>query len=164
MPFDRSIIDEYERGGELLAAAVRGLSPQDLTWRPPADSPAEVGKWSIHEVVIHLMDSDAIAVHRMKRVIAEENPLLIGYDENKFIASLFYDEQSADAATTIFDLGRRELAKVLRRLPDPAYDRTGVHNERGKLTLAQLVNDYVRHLDNHLTFIRAKRTKLGKPL
>ena len=93
MAMDRSIIDEYEHGGEHLSAAVRGLSPQDLTWRPPAGSPPEVGRWSIHEVVIHLMDSDVIAVHRMKRVIAEENPLLIGYDENKFIASLFYDEQ-----------------------------------------------------------------------
>jgi hypothetical protein len=42
------------------------------------------------------MDSDLIATDRIKRMIAEDNPQLIGYDENKFVQSLFYEEQPAD--------------------------------------------------------------------
>jgi uncharacterized damage-inducible protein DinB len=160
MQFDRSHIDTYERGGGELAAAVRGLSREDLVWRPPADAAAELGKWSIQQIVIHMADSDAIGVHRMKRVIAEERPLLIGYDETAFANKLMYDEQSAEAAVTLFDLNRRELAKVLRRLPDEAFDRWGVHNEHGKVTLGEFVEMYAGHLANHMTFIRAKRAKL----
>jgi hypothetical protein len=162
MPFDRKQIDEFERGGEKLRAAIAGLSPADLTRRPPAAAAPEVGTWSIHQIVIHMMDSDAIGVHRMKRVIAEDRPLLIGYDESRFASSLFYDDQSADASLTLFDLSRRELTKVLRRLPDPAFDRWGVHNEHGKVTLGEFVANYVNHLENHLKFIRAKRALFGK--
>jgi len=161
MPFDRKHIDEFERGGEKLRAAIAGLSPADLVRRPPAGAGPDVGTWSIHQIVIHMMDSDAIGVHRMKRVIAEDRPLLIGYDETRFTASLFYDEQSAEASLTIFDLTRRELAKVLRRLPDAAFDRWGVHNEHGKVTLGEFVANYASHLENHLKFIRAKRALFG---
>lgn len=163
MAFNRSHIDEFERGGEKLRAAIANLSPADLTRRPPQGAGPDAGTWSIHQIVIHMMDSDAIGVHRMKRVIAEDRPLLIGYDETRFASSLFYDEQSADASLTIFDLTRRELAKVLRRLPDDAFDRWGVHNEHGKVTLGEFVGLYVGHLDHHLKFIRAKRALFDEP-
>ena len=164
MAFDRSQIDEFERGTEKITAAIAGLSREEMNWLPPADAGAEVGRWSIHQIVIHLMDSDVIAVHRMKRVISEDTPLLIAYDENGFIRSLFYDEQSAETAVRIMDLNRREFARVLRRLPDAAFERAGVHNQAGKVTLGQMVGSYVRHVDGHLGFVRAKRAKLGKPL
>ena len=59
------LIEQFERGGEKLAMAIRGLSREDLTCFPIP------GKWSIQQVVIHLMDSDLIACDRMKRTIAE---------------------------------------------------------------------------------------------
>ena len=164
MAFDRTQIDEFERGTEKITAAIRGLSREELHWLPPADAGPEVGRWSIHQIVIHLMDSDVIAVHRMKRVIAEETPLLIAYDENGFIRSLYYEEQSAETALQIMDLNRREFARVLRRLPDAAFDRAGVHNQAGKVTLGEMVGSYVRHVDGHLNFVRAKRARLGRPL
>jgi hypothetical protein len=164
MTFDRSQIDEFERGTDKITSALRGLSREELHWLPPAGAGPEVGRWTIHQVVIHLMDSDVVAVHRMKRVIAEDAPLLIAYDENGFVRSLFYEEQSAEAAITIMDLNRREFARVLRRLPDSAFDRAGVHNQAGKVTLGDMVGSYVRHVDGHLNFVRAKRAALGKPL
>src|SRR5947207_3326719 len=98
MAFDRSLIDEYEGGGEQLALAIRGLTREDLLALPAPDAPKEVGKWSIQQVVLHLMDSDLIAADRMKRVIAEDNPTLIGFDETRFAQNLFYEEQSAEDA------------------------------------------------------------------
>ncbi|HEX8912955.1 MAG TPA: DinB family protein [Humisphaera sp.] len=152
---DRSLIDEFERGGRLLREAVEGLSPQELKKLPPAE--AGVGKWSVHQVVVHMADADAIGIHRMKRVIAEPNPLLIGYDESAFARSLFYDDQSTADALTLFDVGRRAFAPVLRKLPDAAFARAGCHNEHGMVTLAAFVKMYVEHLDHHLNFIRLKR-------
>src|SRR5215471_15445378 len=116
MAFDRKVIDRYEAGGERLAQAIRGLNREDLLAAPP-DQPG-VGKWTIQQVVIHLMDCDLIAADRMKRVIAEENPTLIGFDENKFTQNLFYEDQSADDAVTIVAMNRKNVVKILRRLPD----------------------------------------------
>ncbi len=155
---NRELIDEYERGGEKLAAAIHGLSREDLLATPVP------GTWSIQQIVVHMMDSDLIWTDRTKRVIAEENPSLIGYDESRFARHLFYDEWSADDAVKIFDLNRRNFARVLRHLPDSAWDRRGTHNESGELKLRDMLPRIVRHLDHHLKFIYSKREKLGKPL
>ena len=159
---DRKTIDEYESGGEKLKAAIAGMTKQDLLWAPPPDAP--VGRWSIQQIVIHLMDADLVWAERMKRIIAEENPLIIGYDESKFSVNLFYAEQDAQNSINILDLNRRQFTVVLRKLPDSAFARTGCHNERGFITLAQSVEGMAWHIDHHIGFIHKKRDKLGKPL
>ena len=153
---DKALIDQYEAGGEKLRAAIRGLSVQDLQAFPVP------GTWSIQQIVIHVMDSDLISADRMKRIIAEENPTLIGYDETKFSKNLFYNDQPAEDAATILDLNRKLFARVLRKMPDSAFARTGMHNERGQITLGGYLKAVVDHLDHHLKFIHTKRAKLGK--
>ncbi|HEY1629510.1 MAG TPA: DinB family protein [Tepidisphaeraceae bacterium] len=153
---DKQIIDQYEAGGEKLRQSIRGLSEQDLKSFPVP------GTWSIQQIVIHVMDSDLVSADRMKRIIAEENPTLIGYDETKFSKNLFYDDQSAEEAITILDLNRKLFTRVLRKLPDSAWNRTGNHNERGKVALGAYLKGVVDHIDHHLKFIQTKRAKLGK--
>src|SRR5438874_13423043 len=116
---DAKLIEHYAAGGEKLSLAIRGLTREDLVALPPLD--ANVGRWSIQQVVIHCMDSDLIATDRLKRMIAEENPSLIGYDENKFVQNLFYDAQPADLAVQIVDLNRRVFVEVLRQLPESTW-------------------------------------------
>ncbi len=150
---DRQIIDIYEAGGRKLADAVRGFSRQDFLAVPI------LGKWSTQQVVLHLMDAEMAFADRMKRVIAEENPPLLAWDENRFAANLHYEDQSAEDAALLV---RRQLAAVLRKLPDEAFDRSGTHNVRGPQTLAKLIEFDNWHLDHHLKFIAEKRAKLGK--
>jgi uncharacterized damage-inducible protein DinB len=159
---NRKLIDEYEFGGGKLRKAIGGLSEKDLRWTPAPD--AGVGLWSIQQIVIHLMDSDLIWAARMKSIIAEDNPMIVGYDESKFASHLFYAEQDAENALRIFDLNRRQFARILRSLSDSAYARTGRHSERGVITLEQSLQWMVEHVDHHVEFIRQKRQKLNKPL
>ena len=159
---DRELIDHYEAGGEKLALAIRGLTREDLLCFPPAD--ANVGRWSIQQVVVHCMDSDLVSADRMKRMIAEDNPTLIGYDETKFAQNLFYDEQPADAAVQIVDLNRKLFVNVLRKLPDAALQRKGNHNERGLITVGKYLQSTIDHLEHHLKFIHAKRANMGKEM
>jgi hypothetical protein len=158
MAFDRSIIDTYATGGELLRASVAGLTREDMLAHPVA------GTWSIQEIVIHLQDSDLVGIHRMQRLAAENNPLVIGYDETKFTQTLRPDLQSVEDAVTILDLSRKQFAKVLRALPDETFERTGVHNEVGTIKLGVQVKKYHEHLLHHLKFVKEKRRLLGKPL
>ena len=159
---NRELIDKYSAGGEQLSMAIRGLTREDLLALPPAD--ANVGKWSIQQVVIHVMDSDLIATDRLKRMIAEDNPTLIGYDENRFAQNLFYDEQPADVAVQIVDLNRKLFVNVLRKLPEAALSRKGNHNERGVITVGKYLQSTVDHLEHHLKFIHAKRANMGKEM
>ncbi len=159
---DLELIEHFEGGGEKLALAIRGLTREDLLCAPPAD--ANVGRWSIQQVVIHCMDSDLVSVDRLKRMIAEDNPTLIGYDENRFAANLFYDEQSAEEAAAVVDASRKLFAKVLRKLPETAWNRLGTHSERGEITAGAYLRSTVEHLEHHLKFIHAKRAHWGKEM
>ncbi len=155
---ERALIDQYANGGDKLRQAIRGLTDEDLKCFPVP------GTWSIQQIVLHLLDSDLVFADRMKRIIAQENPKLMGFDEAKFAENLFYHDQPAADAAEVFDLNRKLFAKVLRRLPDIAFQRFGTHSERGKMTLAQLVKAAVDHLEHHLKFAHDKRAKMGKEM
>jgi uncharacterized damage-inducible protein DinB len=155
---DRSLIDAYEAAPARLRAACAGLTCDDLTARPGP------GLWSILEVVVHIADSDAISIDRMKRILTEDNPPLLYANETEYVARLHTHAQELEDALTLLEVGRRQWARVLRLLPDADFMRTGTHNRRGVVTLGGLVGDYINHIDEHLEFVRGKRANLGKPL
>lgn len=152
----REAIERYAAGATAPARAIQGLTKEDLSAFPGP------GAWSIQQLVVHLMDSDLIASDRMKRVAAEERPLIIGYNEGLFIKNLSPEKVDAAAACELFRLNREMTAGVLRNLPEAAFSKWGVHNERGKVTLLELVTGYAEHLEHHLKFLSDKRARLGK--
>lgn len=155
---DREWIERYAAGADLFTSAIAGLTREELNSFPVP------GTWSIQQIVLHMLDSDLIASERMKRIVAEDNPLLIGYDETRFSQKLHYDQMDPHLAGEVFAGNRRLTAALLRRLPDEAFQRAAIHNERGKVTLADLVKIYAEHPHHHLKFLLEKRRLLGKPL
>jgi uncharacterized damage-inducible protein DinB len=155
MPSFPELIDSYLAGPRTLRQAVAGLTREQALARPVA------GKWSTLEVVCHVADFEPILADRMKRVIAEEQPQLIGADENRFAAALAYHERDLEEELTIIERTRSQMARVLRTLPAAALRRVGVHNERGPRTLEDLITTATNHIPHHVQFIAAKRRALG---
>jgi uncharacterized damage-inducible protein DinB len=155
---DAQLIDRYLSDATQLSNSIEGLSRDEMLAFPVP------GTWSIQQIVLHLVDSDLVLADRMKRVIAEERPLLIGFDETKFASRLHYDSQDASLACEIFERSRQQMAAILKKLSPDAFERFGIHSERGKVTLAEVLLNAVSHLHHHLKFVREKRQLLGKPL
>ncbi len=151
-------VEKFISGADSLNRLLVGLSREDLLAHPVP------GTWSLQTLVIHIMDSDLIATHRMKRIIAEDMPLLISYDENAFAANLHYEDLDPALAAETFRINRIQMGQILRRCDDATFARVGVHNQRGKVTLGEMVEMYVRHVENHFVFARAKLKALGKPV
>jgi uncharacterized damage-inducible protein DinB len=151
------LIDAYLAGVPALRQAVAGLSRDQLRARPVP------GKWSTLEVVCHLADFDPVLADRMKRVIAEDRPTLLGANENRFAAALAYHERDLEEELTVIDKTRQQMARILRTLPDEALQRVGIHNERGPRTLEQLLTTAGNHIPHHVKFILEKRQALGLP-
>jgi hypothetical protein len=149
------LINNYVAGPQLLRHAVSGLSHEQLTARPVAS------KWSTLEVVCHLADFDPILADRMKRIIAEDKPQLLGADEKKFAAALAYHHRDVEEELTIIERTREQLARILRTLTEEAFQRVGLHNERGPLTLERLLTITTNHIPHHVQFIEEKRKALG---
>src|SRR5262245_60712173 len=156
MPMVSQLAEAFLAGAGMLRQAVKGMSQQQLVARPVAD------KWSMLEVVCHLVDSDQAWIHRMKRIVAEDRPLLIGYDETRFSKSLNYHERDIDEELALFELSRRNMARVLRQLPDEALARTGIHSESGLLTLQKANEKENENVADHGTFNEEKAGIVGE--
>jgi hypothetical protein len=150
-----SLIDAYLAGIDQVQQSVAGMSREQLAARPVP------GKWSTLEVVCHLVDSEQAWVHRMKRVIAEERPLLIGYDESRFSSALGYQNRELEEELALLSGMRKQMAAILRALPAAALNRGGIHSERGLITLEQMVTIEAEHVPHHVKFIHEKRRALG---
>lgn len=151
------LIESYLQGPKLVREAVEGMTPDQLRAHPIA------GKWSTLEVVCHLADFDPIMADRMKRIIAEVKPQLIGADENRFAEALSYHLRDVNEELTIIDHTRRQMGRILQNLAPTAFQRTGLHSERGELTLQQMLQLAVNHIVHHVKFIHEKRQALGLP-
>ncbi|MCP8969662.1 DinB family protein [Ectobacillus ponti] len=143
----RNLVEEYKKGYVSLVETVAGLSPEILSFKPSETA------WSVHEILIHLADAESIGIQRMKKILAEDNPLLTAYDQDAFASILSYKDQDYKLALEIIKLLRKSFAFVLEALPAEAWDRTGVHVERGKVTLEELLGGYVDHLKGHIAQI-----------
>ncbi|HVT87596.1 MAG TPA: DinB family protein [Tepidisphaeraceae bacterium] len=155
-----NLITQYEQEGRSPKAAIAGLTSEQLNWAPPAS--ANAGAWSIQQVILHIMDSELIGADRMKRIIAEDNPLITWWDENRFAQHLGYEQQSVEDAVTLIEINRRQFARILRTLKPQAMARTGIHTQTGKITLESELNKYIWHLNHHLSFVHKKRELLPK--
>lgn len=158
MPSLAQLIESYQAGPEALRRAVAGMTREQLQARPVP------GKWTTQEVVCHLADFEPILADRMKRVIAEERPQLIGADENRFAAALSYHERDLAEELAVVEQTRRQMVRILRTLQPDALGRVGVHNQAGPKTLEQLLTGAVNHLPHHVRFIADKRRALGIPV
>ena len=149
------LLVRYAEGGAVLRDAIAGLDADALRARPVA------GKMSSLEVVAHIVDADQFMCDRMKRTIATERPLLMGVDGIAYLEKLHYHERDPQLDVRLLELQREQLAADMSRIPEAAWQRDSVHSEVGLLTLRQLLNHAVRHLESHVEAIAEKRSAMG---
>ena len=150
-----ALLDAYLVGPDRLRSAVTGLSREQLISRPIA------GRWSVLEVVCHLVDTDANIAHRLKRVLSEERPVFDRVKPDLMLAALAYHDREVEEEVGLFDLGRRQIARILKASRSEAWERIGIVGDRGDRTVAQMINGAVEHLAHHLGFVIEKRRALG---
>ncbi len=155
MPAFQAAITLFEAGPAKLRAGCAGLSAAQLNTRMAP------GTWSIQEIAVHVLDSDLASTHRMRRIVAEHNPLLVAYDENLFIAQLPSDRCDIEEVLALFEANRRFTARWLRTLSADDLARAGIHTQRGRVTVLQLIEIYAHHVDHHMVFVDGKRKGLA---
>ena len=149
------LIDEYIKGPKLLREAVAGMTREQLLARPVA------GKWSTLELIAHLADFEPVYGDRMKRILAEDEPTLFGGDPDKFAAKLAYHERDLETELCLIECVRKQMAVILRTVPEEDFQRVGRHSEAGPLTLRTFLERITGHIPHHLPFIAEKRQALS---
>lgn len=140
-----------------LRRLVRGLSERQLATRPAP------GKWSIREIVGHLADTEVVLGGRYRFVAAMDRPPLPGFDQDAFVANLGVAKTPTKRLLGDFARMRAVNLGLLDRVGASAWDRVGIHAERGEESLGHLVTMYAGHDRIHLQQIETIRTGLFPP-
>jgi len=138
-----ALIEEYARGPERIREALARVPKAALSWRP------EAGKWSVHEVVVHCADSETNAALRIRTLIAEKEPLIVGYDQDAWARVFDYQAQPLEDSLAATGAARARTAPLLRRLTDAEWGKEGRHTESGRYTAEDWLRIYAAHLEGH---------------
>ena len=144
-----ALIARYESGPALLKAALAKVPPEALQWRPAP------GEWSAHEIVVHCADSEANAALRIRYLVAEPDPLIVGYDQEEWARRFDYHGHPLEPALLTVEAVRANTVALLRRLPESAWARVGRHTESGSYSADRWLEIYAAHLEEHATQIEA---------
>jgi hypothetical protein len=120
------------------------------------------GKWSIRQLIAHLADAELVGAQRFRQVIAEDNPPLGAFDQDAWARNLDYARKQPKQSLESFRRVRAENYELLKSLPESAFERTGVHSERGAVTLRQLLDTYAEHAESHARQMQAIREEFKK--
>ena len=150
-----ALIADYLAGPAALRQAIQGMTPAQLNAAPIP------GKWSTRQVICHIADFEPVYADRIKRVIAEDEPLLMSGDPDQFAAKLAYDQRDLETELQLIEVVRRHLASILRTLPAETFQRAGKHSRDGLLTIETLLTRITGHIPHHVQTIAEKRAALG---
>ncbi len=157
------LIARYRRGLECFDRRIFELSDEqmDTAFLPQA----EVGRWSVRVLAGHLADAELAFSHRMRRAVAEENPLLAVWDENAFIDAGMYagGQYPIGGFIAVIHTLRRWTSEWLATLSEPQLERQAMHPERGPLSVRTILVYTTWHLEHHARFLNAKICKMLGP-
>lgn len=88
-------------------------------------------------------------------------PTLVAYDQDLLAERAQYNSQDELLALSLFKALRKYQTAILKSLPNEMFEKFGMHEERGKLTLADMVSYYADHAETHLKHIERIKEELA---
>ena len=143
-------IEEYGRGFELFVATLAEFPREAWEFKPAPN------EWSVHEIIIHMADSESMGAVRARKLIAEPGSALMPYDETGWAVRLNYAEQNLEDALQTFRLARQTTYNVLKMVPDGVFEHQVFHPERvhpeygERYTLDKWLYIYTAHIREHI--------------
>jgi hypothetical protein len=131
----------------------RRLSKKEIRRRPAP------GKWSIAEILAHLADAEVVGSWRIRQILGADGTPIQAYDQNVWAETFRYEDRDPRESLRLFRVLRENNLLLLKAVPRKLWENHGIHAERGKETIAQIVRMFAGHDLNHLQQIE----KIAKP-
>ena len=143
-----AMIDKIRRLPEQIEYLVGVLSPQELAGKFLA------GEWSAAQNVHHLVDSHMNSYVRCRLIMTEEEPSLKPYDQDRWAALPDAEDADVSASVQILRGMHTRWARFWETLPAEAWQRIGIHQVNGPVTLESTLKLYAGHGEAHIEQIR----------
>jgi 1,2-phenylacetyl-CoA epoxidase catalytic subunit len=137
-------IKSYGQAYDMLTEALKRFPKESWHYRPAPD------RWTIHEIINHITDSEANSYVRCRRFIAEPGEHLMAYDENQWAKILNYPSLSTDLALELFRWLRQASYELIQTIAEKVWKHEAYHPEIGTMTLNDWLEIYERHVRDHI--------------
>jgi hypothetical protein len=111
------------------------------------------GKWTPNEIIGHLTDSEWVYGYRLRLILCENDPIILGINQDLWVAALRHNEREPSELVEIFRTMRLFNLALWRRTSAEDLKRTGQHNERGPESLSVMLRLLAGHDLSHLAQI-----------
>jgi len=144
-----ALIRRYREGHGAVMQALQGLREDEL------DRSAS-GEWTPRQIAHHLGDSEMMSAIRLRRLIAEDHPVIQGYNEGEFAQRLTSD-RPIEPSLEAMRWARETTAQILDRLSEEEWRRAGTHDESGPYSVETWLTIYAAHGHDHAEQIKRSR-------
>ena len=144
----QELISQYEAGYDEVSKSLEGFPADKLTANPLP------GKWSACEIVQHLADSEMNSAIRLRRLLAEDRPVIHAYDQDDYALRLKYNERDMEPALESLRSSRSTTVQLLMQMAEEDWRREGWHPESGLYSAEIWLRIYAAHAHNHAAQIR----------
>ena len=155
---DRDALQVMARTADELDSQLHGVADEELAKRPYP------GAWSVKEVVGHLCDTEWAYGYRMRLMLSHESPPITGYDQDLMVTGMGHNDRPVSTLLKEFQRLREFNLELYVRTEGPAWERVGLHEERGPesvgFSVRLLAGHDLRHLkqvDRTLAEVRGTR-------
>ena len=112
------------------------------------------GEWSAHQVLQHLADTEMVYGVRIRMIVTQERPSIVGYDQDAW-GSRFKDlDESGQQTFLRWRVLREANLRLLGSLTNDEWSRVGNHSERGEESIRSMVALLAGHDRAHLDQIK----------
>jgi len=134
------LLDAFKATPDLLNGL---LNPIDTAQARSATGGDE--NWSVVEVICHLRDAEEFFIKRYQSMRDQENPVIVGYDQEALARERNYKNADFRASLASFNALRRQTVSELSRLTPEQWQRRGQHTELGQITIFAQAIHHVAH-------------------
>ena len=140
------LIKRYREGPAAIEQAIAECSESDLD--------RSLEGWTPRQVVHHTADSEMTSAIRLRKLLAEERPVIPAYDEELFARRLHYGERALEGSLAAIRGARESSASLLDQLTEEEWEREGTHAESGPYSVHTWLEIYAAHCHDHADQIR----------
>lgn len=140
----QELLDTYHGNVQAFIAAAKAITSESMNVSSTPD------QWSPAFVIHHMADAELQFGVRFANALAEDNPAIVPFDEEKFPIGLKYAQRNPQISLLAFEAAHELNYEILKNASADDWNRTSVHPEKGQVHLTSLVKLCGGHIGAHI--------------
>jgi hypothetical protein len=143
------VLAELEHQIESFTTLLKGI-PEEKAGFAYAE-----GKWTIIELLGHMLDTERIMAYRALRIARNDSTPLPGFEENDYVANAHFADRSLDSMREEFEYLRKANLFLIKSFNETEFSRVGISNDK-PISVKALVFIIAGHLNHHIRILNER--------